>query len=79
VTEHISIKDLATMVSEATGTKIVHIPNPRIEKEEWVMNFKNERFIKLLGRKPKKILNEISDMIRYFKTTPPYSYKSYTL
>ena len=79
MTEHISIKDLAAMVSIATGTKITHISNPRIEKEEWVMNFKNDRFLKLLHRNPKTIQDGISDIVRYFKTTLPYDYKSYTL
>lgn len=40
----VSIKELA----EAVGGEIVHIPNPRVEKEEHQMVIHNEKFLKLL-------------------------------
>jgi len=63
VTDNVSIDDLAHMINLATDCKIEHIENPRKEKEDFKMKFDNKGFLKLLGRKPKKMVDEIRSMI----------------
>jgi len=46
VTEHMSIRDLAHLISR----DVKHIPNPRKENENFKMTFDNKKFLKVLGR-----------------------------
>lgn len=66
--EQFSIVDLATAIKKAAdkfGFKadISFIPNPRVEKEEHNMVMANENFIKLLGKKPQHLEDNIANMI----------------
>ena len=65
VTDNVSIDDLAHMINLATNCEIIHIDNPRKEKEDFKMKFDNKGFLKLLGRKPKKMVDEIRSMIAW--------------
>ena len=70
VTDNVSIDDLAHMVNLATDCVIEHIDNPRKEKEDFKMRFVNKKFLKLLGRKPKNMKDEIKKMIEYLRPKP---------
>ena len=74
VTDNVSIKDLAEMINKAIPTKIVNIPNPRKEKEDFKMVFKNDGFLKLLGRKPKDMAEEIKNMTQCLKPSKVSNY-----
>ena len=56
-TECISIATLANLVAKFFGTTVEHIPNPRKEKEDFDMWFKNDKFMKLLGT-PNQLIGE---------------------
>ena len=51
MTETHKVRDLAELVSEITGSKIVYLPNPRKEDDENELNVDNSCFIDL-GLKP---------------------------
>jgi len=57
-TECLSVVNMASCV----GGSITHIPNPRVEKEDYQMNIKNEKFLKLLGDSPSTLASEIFSM-----------------
>ena len=71
VTNNVSIKELAEMIFVATGAKITHIDNPRKEKEDFKMKFQNDKFLKLLGREPKNMAEEVSNMIHCLRPKAP--------
>ena len=66
VTDVISIKELATLIQKHTKCEVNHVPNPRKEKEHFSMGFENQKFLKLLGKKPKKIEKGIEELVYYF-------------
>ncbi len=62
LSETISINQISKMIKQIyPSTKIKHIKNPRIEKEEHNMKMDNKKFLKILKKKPKKILRSIKD------------------
>lgn len=81
VTEMISIVELAKLITDIAHTHIQHIPNPRKENETFKMEFKNRKFLKLLGKKPLKIKDVIGDMIDIVQETAikdlSYTYPEY--
>ena len=56
-TESVSIIHLAKLISQETGAEIKHIPNPRVEKEDFEMRFENSKFLRVLGE-PKQLIGE---------------------
>lgn len=67
VTEHTSVNDLAEMIKTVLpDTVIEHIPNPRKELEDFKMTFINDKFLKLLNKKPQTMKEGITDLINYF-------------
>ena len=75
MTETHKVLDLAKIVSELTGSKIQHMPNPRNEDQENELRVKNKNFIEL-GLNPttlkKGLLNEISEIAKkYIKRCDP--------
>tara|TARA_S200000501_G_scaffold267407_1_gene251112 strand:+ start:423 stop:1598 length:1176 start_codon:yes stop_codon:yes gene_type:complete len=75
MTETHKVLDLAKIVSELTGSKIQHLPNPRNEDQENELRVKNKNFIEL-GLNPitlkKGLLNEISGIAKkYIKRCDP--------
>jgi nucleoside-diphosphate-sugar epimerase len=66
-TETITILELAEIIKKYTKCEIVHVPNPRKEKETHHMSFDNKKFLKLLGKKPKTIDRGIQEMIVYLE------------
>jgi len=66
VTDVISIKELATLVQKYTKCEVNHVPNPRKEKEYFSMGFENQKFLKLLDKKPKPIEGGIRELVYYF-------------
>jgi nucleoside-diphosphate-sugar epimerase len=56
-TENVSIVHLAKLISQETGAEVKHIPNPRQEKEDFLMRFENKKFLKVLGH-PKQLIGE---------------------
>ena len=62
-TECPSIKELAEMISP----NVTHVPNPRKEDEEFEMVFNNAEFLKVLGREPLLMKDEIPEMLRLVK------------
>ena len=67
VTQCVSINRLAKAIELAIPVNIKHIENPRKEKEDFEMQFENEKFLKLLGKTPVILEDEIGDMIKYLK------------
>ncbi len=69
MTETHKVLDLAKIVSELTGSKIQHLPNPRNEDQENELRVKNKNFIEL-GLNPitlkKGLLNEISGIAKKY-------------
>lgn len=63
-TETVSIAQLAMLV----GGNVKHIPNPRKEDETFKMNFDNKEFLKVLGREPIKMKDELGRMISAVKS-----------
>jgi UDP-sulfoquinovose synthase len=49
MTEMKSIMELAEIVQKSVGCRIEHVPNPRVEKEDFDMMFENGQFLKVLG------------------------------
>lgn len=67
-TESVSINQLAEIIKEVLpDTEITHIENPRKEKEDWNMVFKNDKFMKLLNHKPTCMNEGIRDIVNYFR------------
>jgi nucleoside-diphosphate-sugar epimerase len=63
MTECPSINELANMVTD----KVVHIPNPRKEKEDFEMTFENKGFLEVLGQPPQLMKDEIPKMVKLAK------------
>jgi len=63
VTEMLSVEKLANLVADATNSRVKHIKNPRKENETFCMRFENEKFLKVLKRKPEKAKKVIKDMV----------------
>lgn len=57
-TQCLSVLDMA----QAVGGNVTHIPNPRVEKEEYKMDIRNDKFLKLLNATPSTINSEIMQM-----------------
>ena len=62
----IEISNLIKEVSKNYGFKTVikNIQNPRKENEEHNMKMENAKFLKILGRKPKSILQSIKESFK---------------
>jgi UDP-sulfoquinovose synthase len=54
MTEIYKIRDIARIISKKTGAELKHIENPRVEKEEFQFEAKNDSLISL-GLKPTKL------------------------
>ena len=78
-TTSVSITNLAHMITNFTKGKVAHIPNPRKEKEDFQMQFENKEFLKVLGRKPTQIEDDIKKMIDYFKEGYAEENRSFTV
>ena len=71
-TELLSIKHLAAEISKQSNkigckSNLNFIKNPRVEKEEHQMKMENEKFLKLLKKKPDYFKNEILDILKSLK------------
>lgn len=63
VTHNISIRELGELVAHVKHSPLLHVDNPRVEKEDWDMVFENEKFLNILGRKPTNIKDEIKNLV----------------
>ena len=64
----LSIKDISEIIEkkfkkEKRKLKIIHIKNPRVEKEDHKMSINSEKFKKILGRKPNNLSKGIYDIL----------------
>ena len=64
--ETISITEITNWIKEIQKkhhkkVKVVHVVNPRVENETHQMTMKNNKFKKILRRKPKSIKQSITD------------------
>ena len=70
VTESHRLRNLAQLISEQTGAKIDHLPNPRVEAEENELVVQNNNFLSL-GLKPTTLshglLEEVEDIAKKYK------------
>lgn len=80
----LSIKDISEIIEkkfkkEKRKLKIVHIKNPRVEKEDHKMKINSKKFKKILGRKPnnlsKGIYDILSDIYEHKKTILKFKQK----
>lgn len=62
MTETHRVRDLAKMISSATGAKIAHLDNPRNESAENELNVANDRFIGF-GLKPKTLESSLIEEV----------------
>lgn len=58
-TECLSVVDMANQI----GGEVIHIPNPRVEKEDYTMDIRNEKFLKLLNKPITKLKDESSSIL----------------
>ncbi len=69
-TETHRVRDLARLVSEMTGVRVMMLPNPREELDENELEVANDRFL-ALGLKPQTmregLLSEVTDIARRYK------------
>ena len=69
-TETHRVRDLARLVSEMTGVRVMMLPNPREESDENELEVANDRFL-ALGLKPQTmregLLSEVTDIARRYK------------
>jgi len=69
VTETFKVSDLAKLISELTGTKVDHLPNPRAEADENDLVVDNHQFL-ALGLNPttlsQGLLNEVQDIAKKY-------------
>jgi UDP-sulfoquinovose synthase len=69
VTETFKVSDLAKLVSELTGAKVDHLPNPRLEADENDLVVDNHQFL-ALGLNPttlsQGLLNEVQDIAKKY-------------
>ncbi|KKK81647.1 hypothetical protein LCGC14_2811360, partial [marine sediment metagenome] len=66
-TSSIAIVDLANMIATMTSGQVKHIDNPRKENEEFMMEFKNEKFLDVLAKEPTDMKSEVKKMVDYLK------------
>ncbi len=62
MTETHRVRDLAKMISSATGAKIAYLDNPRNESAENELNVANDRFIGF-GLKPKTLESSLIEEV----------------
>lgn len=69
VTETFKIGDLAALISKLTGTRVEHLPNPRLEADENALTVDNHKFL-ALGLNPttlsQGLLDEVQDIARAY-------------